>query len=264
MSELLKFLQEKVVFLPVVLPEEHQFDFEGDFEEYLWDTPFDGKINALHFKINNPKGVILYFHGNSDNLHRWGSIAAEFTQYGYNVLVMDYRGYGKSSGVRNEDYLYSDAQFFYDFAKKNYGEEKIVVYGRSLGGAFAVKVAADYMPKMVILEATFYNLQDIANRWLPGKVTDRVSLRMTYHFLSNENILSLKVPLYQFHGTKDTVIPLKSGKKLFEVFEKEHPEIPKKFIEIKGGNHHDLVNFEEFNSEIKKIFVMKNPAGPPQ
>ena len=111
MSELLKYFQEKVVFLPVILPHDHTYDFENDFEEYLWDTPFDGKINVLHFRIKNPKGVIAYFHGNADNLHRWGKIAVEFTKFGYDVLVMDYRGYGKSSGPRNEEYLYSDAQF---------------------------------------------------------------------------------------------------------------------------------------------------------
>ena len=253
MSELLKYFQEKVVFLPVILPHDHTYDFENDFEEYLWDTPFDGKINALHFRIKNPKGVIAYFHGNADNLHRWGKIAVDFTKFGYDVLVMDYRGYGKSSGPRNEEYLYSDAQFFYDFAKENYGENKIIVYGRSLGGAFATKIAGENQPKMVILEATFYNLQDIVNRWLPGKVTDKVSPKMTYHFLSNQNILKVKVPLYHFHGTKDSVVPLKSGKKLFEVFEKEHPKIAKKFIEIKGGTHEDLIKYDEFIEEMKKI-----------
>ena len=253
MSELLKYFQEKVVFLPVILPHDHTYDFENDFEEYLWDTPYEGKISALHFKIENPKGVIAYFHGNADNLHRWGKIAVDFTKFGYDVLVMDYRGYGKSSGPRNEEYLYSDAQFFYDFAKENYGENKIIVYGRSLGGAFATKIAGENQPKMVILESTFYNLQDIVNRWLPGKVTDKVSPKMTYHFLSNQNILKVKVPLYHFHGTKDSVVPLKSGKKLFEVFEKEHPKIPKKFIEIKGGTHEDLIKYDEFIEEMKKI-----------
>ena len=253
MSELIKYFQEKVVFLPVILPQDHTYDFENDFDEYLWETPFDGKINVLHFKIKNPKGVIVYFHGNADNLHRWGKIAVEFTNFGYDVLVMDYRGYGKSSGPRNEEYLYSDAQFFYDFAKENYDEKKIIVYGRSLGGAFATKIAGENHPKMVILEATFFNLQDIVNRWLPGKVTDKVSPKMTYHFLSNENILKVKVPLYHFHGTKDFIVPLKSGKKLFEIFEKKHPKIEKKFIEIQGGTHEDLIKYEAFVSELKQI-----------
>ncbi len=253
MSKLLQYLQEKVVFLPIVLQKDHEFDFEVEFEEYLWNTPFEGIINVLHFKIKQPKGVIVYFHGNADNLHRWGKIANEYTNFGYDVLVMDYRGYGKSSGPRNEDYLYSDAQFCFDFAKNLYGEENTIVYGRSLGGSFAVKVAAENYPKTVILEATFYNLQDIVNRWLPKKVTDKVSPTMTYHFLSNENITKIKVPLYHFHGTKDNVVPIKSGKKLFEVFEKSQPKITKKFIEISGATHDDLINHENFVEELKKI-----------
>ncbi len=253
MSKLLQYLQEKVVFLPIVLQKDHEFDFEVEFEEYLWNTPFEGIINVLHFKIKQPKGVIVYFHGNADNLHRWGKIANEYTNFGYDVLVMDYRGYGKSSGPRNEDYLYSDAQFCFDFAKNLYGEENTIVYGRSLGGSFAVKVAAENYPKTVILEATFYNLQDIVNRWLPKKFTDKVSPTMTYHFLSNENISKIKVPLYHFHGTKDNVVPIKSGKKLFEVFEKSQPKITKKFIEISGATHDDLINHENFVEELKKI-----------
>lgn len=253
MSYFLKYFQEKVVFLPVPLPENHEFDFHYKFEEYFWETPFEGKIHAVHFKIEVPKGVIVYFHGNSDNIDRWGKIAAEFTQFGYDVLIMDYRTYGKSKGTRSEENLNSDAQFFYDFAKKLYGEEKIVVYGRSLGGAFALKIGSENQPKLIILEATFYNLQDIVNRWLPGKVTDKVSPKMTYHFLSNKNIAKVKVPVYHFHGTKDFVVPLKSGKKLFELFQKKNPDIPKKFIEIVGGSHQDLATFTEYVEEIRKI-----------
>lgn len=255
MAKFFQYLQEKVVFLPATLPDGHTFSFNRDFEEYYWNTPFEGKINVLHFRIKNPKGVILYLHGNSDNLHRWGIIASEFTDYQYDVLVLDYRGYGKSSGPRNEEYLNSDIKFAFEFAKQIYGEENIVIYGRSLGGAFATKIAADNQPKLVILESTFFNLQDIVNRWLPEQVTNKISPTMTYHFLSNENIKKVTVPLFHFHGSKDFVVPIKSGKKLFETFEKAQPHIEKKFIEISGGNHDNLISFEKFNLELKKILI---------
>lgn len=257
MGKLLQYLQEKVVFLPAVLPHHHTFNFTQNFEEYLWETPFKGKINVLHFTIENPKGVILYFHGNADNLHRWGKIASELCLFGYDVLVMDYRGYGKSSGPRNEEFLYSDALFVFEFAKEKYGEENVIVYGRSLGGSFALKVATENQPKLVILEAAFYNLQDMINRWLPVRVTDKVSPKMTYHFLSNESILNLNVPLYHFHGSKDFVVPISSGKKLFELYENSKPEIEKKFIEILGGKHDDLAKFEKFKKELDIILSLK-------
>lgn len=253
MSKIFQYLQEKVVFLPVKLPEDFEYSFDCAFEEYFFDTPNEGKINAVHFKIQKPKGVILYFHGNSDNLVRWGKIASELTGFGYDVFVPDYRHYGKSTGPRNEEYLFSDAQFCYDFLKKQYGEENITVYGRSLGGAFAVKMAADNEPKKLILEATFFNLQDIVNRWLPNSATEKISPKMTYHFHSNKNILEVNCPLYHFHGDKDFVVPINSGKKLFETLHTEKPELEKKFIEIKGGSHDDLSKFEEFQTELNRI-----------
>ena len=253
MSKIFQYLQEKVVFLPVKLPEDFEYSFDCAFEEYFFDTPNEGKINAVHFKIQKPKGVILYFHGNSDNLVRWGKIASDLTGFGYDVFVPDYRHYGKSTGPRNEEYLFSDAQFCYDFLKKQYGEENIIVYGRSLGGAFAVKMAADNEPKKLILEATFFNLQDIVNRWLPNSATEKISPKMTYHFHSNKNILEVNCPLYHFHGDKDFVVPINSGKKLFETLHTEKPELEKKFIEIKGGSHDDLSKFEEFHTELNRI-----------
>lgn len=253
MSKIFQYLQEKVVFLPVKLPEDFEYSFDCAFEEYFFDTPNEGKINAVHFKIQKPKGVILYFHGNSDNLVRWGKIASDLTGFGYDVFVPDYRHYGKSTGPRNEEYLFSDAQFCYDFLKKQYGEENITVYGRSLGGAFAVKMAADNEPKKLILEATFFNLQDIVNRWLPNSATEKISPKMTYHFHSNKNILEVNCPLYHFHGDKDFVVPINSGKKLFETLHTEKPELEKKFIEIKGGSHDDLSKFEEFQNELNRI-----------
>lgn len=253
MPEILKFLQEKVVFLPVRLPQDFHFEFSNVFEELYLETPHGGKINALHFKLEKPKGVLLYFHGNAGNLNRWGKIAAEFTKFGYDVLVPDYRGYGKSTGPRNEEFLYADAQYCYDFLKKKYGEENMVVYGRSLGGTFAIKTAAQNSPKKLVLECTFFNLQDLVNRWLPNSATDRIAPKMTYLFLSNENIVDVHCPVYHFHGDRDKVVPLSSGKKLFETFENAHPRIEKKFVEIKNGTHDDLMQFDIFAEELRKI-----------
>lgn len=257
MTRLLQYFQEKIVFLPSTLPRDHAYSFDVTFEELFWDTPFGGLINALHFRSGDPVGVIVYYHGNADNLARWGGIAKELTDYGYDVVVMDYRGYGKSRGRRSEKILYSDAQFVYDYARNLYGEENTLVFGRSLGGAFAVKMAADNQPASVILEAAFYNLQDVVNRWLPGKVTDRVSPKMTYHFLSNKYIKQISSPLYHFHGTKDNIVPLSSGKKLFNVLNSAQPDLLKKFIEIEEGHHDDLDRSPLYQAEIKRILQQK-------
>lgn len=253
MSRILQFFQERVVFLPVSLSHEYQFHFKKNFEEYFFERPEHGLLNAIHFKIKNPKGVILYFHGNADNLKRWGSIAEKFTDFGYDVFVYDYRGYGKSKGVRSEKLLFEDAEFCYQFLKEKYGEENVIVYGISLGGAFATKTTAENKPKKVILECTFYNLQDMANRYVPNFATKFLTDYVTYHFDSKEHIKKITTPLYFFHGDKDWVVPIKSGRKLFETLEEHQPELEKKFIEIKGGNHTNLHSFEVYKKELKRI-----------
>lgn len=253
MSKILQYLQEKVIFLPIKLDANFEFSFDKNFEELYFETPNHGKINALHFKIKNPKGVILYFHGNAGNLVRWGKEASAFTDFGYDVLVMDYRGYGKSSGIRSEKILFQDAQFCYDFLKKQYQENKIIVYGISLGGAFATKIASKNSPKKVILECTFSNLQEMATRWISQYATNKIKPKMTYLFESDVHIQKIEAPLYIFHGTKDVVVPFESGKKLFEKFEKSQNTIEKRFIEIENGNHSDLHTFEVYQKEMKNI-----------
>lgn len=255
MPKLFKFLQEKVVFLPSALHPDFRFKFPYPYEELLWETPFGGKINALHFKVENPLGVILYFHGNSGNLTRWGEIAGALTTYGYDVLVHDYRGFGKSSGLRNEENLFSDAQYAYNFLAERYGEEKITVFGRSLGGAFALKMAAKNSPARVIVEAAFYNLQDMAARWLPFSATEKIAPVMTYHFRSDRYIEKVNCPVYHFHGTADLVVPYRSGRKLFNQLEKLQPALEKEFITIKAGGHNDLATHPTYAKNLHRILT---------
>lgn len=253
MGNILQYLQEKVVFLPIKLASDFEFSFEDEFEELQFETPNKGKVNALYFKVEQPKGVVLYFHGNADNLNRWGKQASTFIKNGYDVLIPDYRGYGKSTGPRSERILFNDAQFCYDFLKKRYSECEIIIYGISLGGAFATKIASKNKPKKVILECTFYNLEDMVQRWLPAYATNKIGPSMTYLFESNVHIQKITAPVFFLHGTKDLIVPLKSGKKLFQVFEKSQPEVKKKFITIKDGAHSDLQNFEVYQKAMNKL-----------
>ena len=92
MQKVINYFQEKVIFLPKKLNVKHVFSFPNSFEEYFFNTPNNGWINALHFKVENTKGVILYFHGNANNLEKWGNIASQYSEYQYDVFVFDYRG----------------------------------------------------------------------------------------------------------------------------------------------------------------------------
>lgn len=243
----LTLFQEKLIFLPSKLAADYEYQFTASFEEINLEAADGAILNALHFKNDNPKGVILYFHGNAGDLSRWGEITSYFTKFNWDVIVMDYRTYGKSTGKLSEAALYNDAQLFYDYALKSYNEEKIIVYGRSLGTSFATKLAAKNNPHMLILESPFYNLKAIAKKRFPIVPMDYL---LKYEFKSNDYIVDVNCMTVFFHGTQDNVVAYSSGKKLYEL---ASPENGKHFITINGGGHNNLSNFTTYNSEIERL-----------
>jgi len=243
---ILFLMQEKITFQNTVLPTNHQFSFKQKFEEVNITTTDNNVLNALHFKVENPKGVLLYFHGNKGSLDRWGTIASYFTKFNYNVFVVDYRSYGKSTGDFDEVLMYGDAQLCYDYLKKRYAEDKITIYGRSLGCTFAIRTASQNNPKQLILEAPFYNLSDAAKYHYPYVP---YGLLLKYKFNSNKYIKKVICKTTIFHGTEDEVIPIKSGKKLANSAIKENTT----FITIKGGTHHNLFDYENYQKTITEL-----------
>jgi fermentation-respiration switch protein FrsA (DUF1100 family) len=171
-------------------------------------------------------------HGNAGNLtHRFLPIR-EITAAGSSVLMLDYRGYGKSGGSPSEHGLYADAQTAYLYLLNHgYSAQHIVLQGESLGTAVAVDLASRKACAGVVLEAAFTSGSDVANTVLPfvGPLVFR-------GFDSKSKIAKIRAPLLFFHGDNDEIIPLKLGRSLFEAA----PE-PKSFIEIPGAGHNDLV-----------------------
>lgn len=240
------FMQEKLIFLPTKLSPDYVYQFSKPFTELFLETEDGARLNAIHFKIENPKGVILYFHGNAGDLSRWGELTTFFTGLQYDVLVMDYRTYGKSSGNLSEEYLYKDAQLFYDHLLQTYTEEQIVVYGRSLGATFATYVASKNHPGKLILETPFYSLTELAKKLIP---LVPVAYFLKYQFPTNKFIKSVECPIAIFHGTDDSVVPYKAGKKLSKLISKAQLT----FFTIPGGGHNDLNDFEVYQKEIQIV-----------
>nr|WP_299344768.1 alpha/beta fold hydrolase [Allomuricauda sp.] len=234
---MIRFFQEKLIFLPTQLPLDFEYAFESDFNEFFLETKDGARLNALHFTVEQPKGLILYFHGNAGDLSRWGMITSDFTQFGYDVIVMDYRGYGKSSGKISEQALFSDAQLFYEYALKRYAEESIIVYGRSLGASVATHLTSQNNPKKLMLETPFYNLADVAKERFPLLPINQL---LRYKLESNEYIQNVGAPIRIFHGTADRVVDYESGKRLFEVI----PSNNKKMYTIDDGGHNNLASFD--------------------
>jgi len=240
------FFQQSIFFRPKKTIQDFTYTFKQNFEEVNLKVDDNTTLNAIHFKVENPKGVILYFHGNKGNLERWGSISSKLTNYNYDVFVVDYRGYGKSTGKRTEALMYADAQMCYDYLKQAYSESNIVVYGRSLGGTFATYVAANNHPKQLILEATFSSLQDVVFSKLPIFPSSKI---FKFKFKTFELIEKVNCPTLIFHGKQDRLVPLRLGKKVYEHSNKELT----KFVEIENGTHHNISDFEQYHIVISSI-----------
>jgi fermentation-respiration switch protein FrsA (DUF1100 family) len=242
----LYFLQEKMIFMPDSLPQDYLYSFSENFQEINLETEDGAKLNALHFKVENPKGVVLYFHGNAGELSRWGIVVQKFVELDYDVLVMDYRTYGKSTGKLSQDVLYSDAQLFYDYLLKSYSEDEISIYGRSLGTTFATFVAAKNHPKQLILEAPFYSLDKVAADRFP---IYPVSWFLKFHFPTYQYLKDVSCPITIFHGTDDSVVNYKNSEKLSKIQTKGKLN----FITISGGTHHNLDSYSVYKKALDTL-----------
>lgn len=236
--------QEKFIFLPKDLDEDYTYSFPSlasnvSFEELFIAAEDGARLNALYFKVTKPNGLVVYFHGNAHNLSQWGTIASQFTQHNYNVIMLDYRGYGKSTGKRTEENMYQDALTFYKKANELFPESLITVYGRSLGTTFATYVASKNKPRKLILESPFYSLTEVVKTRYPFLPAEKL---LKYKFNTGNFVNGVTSRVTIIHGTDDGIVPFSSGEKLFQVF----PEDLRKMITIKGGKHNNLATFQEF------------------
>src|SRR5688572_5915453 len=161
------FIQEKLIFKPEKLSQDFKFKYDAPFRELFFDIEPGVRINGLHFHRDNPAGLILYFHGNTRSIKGWAKYAKDFYRYDYDVVLVDYRGFGKSTGKRSEKEMLSDMQFVYERLKEQYKEDHLIIYGRSMGSGFASKLAADNTPRYLILDAPYYSFIKVVERFLP-------------------------------------------------------------------------------------------------
>lgn len=241
------FYQEKLIFHPEPLPTNYKFSYEEPFREVNIKTLDGEQINALHFKADNSKGVVLYFHGNAGNLSQWGSVASQFLPYQYDLFIMDYRGYGKSTGSFNEYKLYQDALSCYQYLiDTGFQARDIFIYGRSIGTGIASRVGNEKWNKGVILESPLNNMTDLANHYMPFLPN---GLLLRYKFRVGQYVTHIRQPVYIIHGTHDEIIPYELAVKLKDKSDKVT------FFTIEEGGHNNLSSFPEFDEIMESIFT---------
>lgn len=240
-------IQERLIFRPEKLKPDFIYKYDLPFKELFIDAAPGVTINGLHFYAKDPLGLILYFHGNTRSIKGWAKYAKDFYRYHYDVVLVDYRGFGKSTGRKSEKEMLNDVQVVYDTLAVQYHENHLIVYGRSLGSGFAAKLASDNSPRYLILDSPYYSFTKAVQRFIPV-LPMRYVLR--YRLQTDKWIRKVNCHTYIIHGSKDWLIPISQSQKLQQLS-------PRKItlITIEGGGHNNLPSFPEYHNFLRDILA---------
>ncbi|KAG4080521.1 hypothetical protein HA402_013979 [Bradysia odoriphaga] len=242
---LVYFIQERLLFFPEPLPATFTFQFREPFQEKKIPTADGTVLHGLLFTSNAHRGLVFYLHGNAGSLRSWGEVAGVYTQLGYDVFMLDYRGYGKSEGhITGEAQFYADVQTAYNSLKTTYPEQRITVLGYSLGTGAAARVAADNHPKQLILQAPYYSMTDMARFHYPFLPP----FLLKYTFPTYRHLQRVTVPVIIFHGDQDEVIYHGSSVKLQAYFKPGDT-----LVTLAGQGHNGMSDNPVYRQELKRV-----------
>jgi len=191
------------------------------------------RIHGWHTNHPNPRAHMVFFHGNAGNIsHRLDSINL-FHKLGLEVVIIDYRGYGQSEGSPSEAGTYLDAKAAWDYLMRiGVPGNRVIIFGRSLGGAIAAHLASNQSAGGLIIESAFASVPEVGAihyPWLPVKLLSR------YEYATANYAAKAKMPKLIIHSRNDEIAPIEQGKKIFELASK-----PKAFVEL-GGSHNEAI-----------------------
>ena len=242
---LLYFNQESLFFHANKLDKNHQFTFLEKHQEVTVKTTDNVNLHGLLFKAEITKGLVFYLHGNAGTVETWGSIASNYANLGYDIFILDYRGFGKSEGkISSEEQLFSDISSAYNQLRKQYKEENIIITGYSIGSGMATYLASKNNPKSLVLQAPYYCLQDLATEKFP--IVPGFAVK--YKIPTFEFIKKVKCPIYIFHGHDDYVIPYENSLKLKAILKPND-----KLFSLENQGHLGINENDIFLFELKEI-----------
>jgi fermentation-respiration switch protein FrsA (DUF1100 family) len=259
-------MQTRLIFFPAAVLEKTPEFFNLDYQEvWLSVAAKSNKLEPIHgwwIKANQSNGkVLLYLHGNGINIGANIGHAKRFYQLGFSVLLIDYRGYGRSQGsFPNEKRVYEDATAAWNYLvqQQKIPPQQIVIYGHSLGGAIAIDLAIKHPDAAgLIVESSFTSIQEIiAHRQMLRLFP--VSFLLTQRFTSIKKLSQLHIPVLFIHGTVDLTVPAFMSQKLYNAASE-----PKKLILVPGAGHNNVAELagEQYlqwvKSFIAEIYLQK-------
>lgn len=222
-----------LIFFPDKKFYEKPEDYDLDYENAEIVTSDGAKLHGWFLKAAKPRGAVLNFHGNAGNISGRLYKMKGWVDRGFSVLLVDYRGYGKSSGqIRRQDDVVRDAEAALDWLKEKFALSKIILYGESLGTHPAIRLAVENRAATVILEAPYTSFFDLVGIHYPAVPREWIR---DFSFPNKDWIAKIKSPLFVLHGTLDETCPHSMSGDLFDLA----PE-PKAFFTIPNGHHNDL------------------------
>ena len=233
------FFQDLILFHPVSLKRDYKYDFTVPYKEFNIPVNEESNLNVIQFPATHSitKGAVVYLHGNKKNISWYTKYTPYFTRQGYEVWMIDYPGFGKSTGKFNEQTLYAWALQLYKLVNTHFSADSIIIYGKSMGTGIAAQLASKVNCKRLILESPYYDYPSVAKHYLP---IYPVNWMLHYKIPTFRYLQNVKAPVTIFHGTQDGLIPYSNAKRLQPFLKKED-----EFILIKNGSHNDLYKFKE-------------------
>jgi len=239
---------ERFLYYPERIPGDAPLPYWARGAQEIWVTTEDGvKVHGLWWDEPAGAPVVLFFHGNAQDVFQWSPVHDELAPLECRMLLMDYPGYGKSEGEPSEKALYSDGRAALQWLRDNGVDDgDIVVFGKSLGGAVACGVCPGLTLRGLVLESTFTSLLAVSKDLFPF-MQGELPGEDVYH--SAARIKDIHCPVLVVHGDADALIPVSEGLELFEAANE-----PKELVIVRGAGHNDvsLVGGEAYAAHIRQ------------
>ncbi len=228
--------QERLLFQPARLAADHRFEVAPDVHERYVDVP-GARLSALHLQLPAPKGVVFYLHGNAGNLASWFVNADFYRRANFDLFMLDYRGYGKSSGrIQSQAQLEADVRAAWAAVAPRYTGKRVVLFGRSLGSGLAAGLAAELQPELTVLVSPYVSLRALAAEhypWVPAAV-------LRYTLATDAALARVKSPLLLLHGGRDRLIPPEHSDRLARVA--PHARV----LTVADAGHNDIQSYNAY------------------
>ena len=240
----LYFAQDLILFHAQPLDRNYHFKLEQPFEEL--NIPQEkNNLSIVRFLPNKKtNGIVLFYHGNMQNVEHYRTYPPIFLKNNLEVWMIDYPGFGKTTGKRTEKIMDEQAMLMYDMALKQTSSDSIIIYGKSIGTGVASFIASKRNCKRLILETPYYSIHSLATHYFPMYPVDWM---IKYSFPINQYLKEVKSPVTIFHGTKDEVIPYDHSMRL----KQENKKI--ELITIENGAHNNLISFKQYHSALESV-----------